>query len=289
MMLVADVSHDALETQRVYRVKKSPLLMENSMKRKQMAVVAILAWTCCVGVVHGVKADEQPPLLTDTQVASLNCLTIDENRILAVARPDMARRFNLTPQQTQKIQAMVVEFVELKYGPVPKLPPLSQKARDAITAKQEFPSNGLNREQIREIMKSAEDELAPRQKAVRDRHLRLSELQDKFPAEVESLMTTAQKESFQRLQPKDIPAAKVLAKVTFEIPAGQSIRSGGQSIGTGFALSPDEKTLAVGGAGNVLLYSVPDGSQIGTLPVEADGKQRTPFKVAISLVSDRPD
>lgn len=224
---------------------------------------------------------DEPTVLTDSQVASLNCLTIDENRILVVARPDMARRLDLTPQQTHQIQAMVVEFVELKYGPEPKYPPLSQKAREVQDAKDDFPSNGLSRETIERMMKSVEDELAPTEKAVRDRYLRLRELQDKLPTEVESLLTTAQKESFQCLQPKDIPAAKVLAKVTFEIPTGQTYLSS-ESIGTGFALSPDEKTLAVGGAGNVLLYSVPDGAPIGTLPVEADGKQRTPFKVAFA-------
>lgn len=142
---------------------------------------------------------DEPTVLTDSQVASLNCLTIDENRILVVARPDMARRLDLTPQQTHQIQAMVVEFVELKYGPEPKYPPLSQKAREMQDAKDDFPSNGLSRETIERMMKSVEDELAPTEKAVRDRYLRLRELQDKLPTEVESLLTTAQKESFQRL------------------------------------------------------------------------------------------
>src|SRR5436190_23432440 len=78
---------------------------------------------------NGVLAQEPAAVPAESQIALLNALSIDRDKILAVARPDVARRLELTPAQTRQIQQLVLELAELQHGLFLEFPPLSKQAK----------------------------------------------------------------------------------------------------------------------------------------------------------------
>jgi hypothetical protein len=190
-----------------------------------------LAW---LGLLAGAAGDQPQELSGEQTQRFLDRLTVPEHDLLALARPEWARRLELSGRQRRQVREWVTRWIAAEFR--------SGRARQDWRNKKDddYPA-----EEVRQAQQAAEQ-----------RSAEAAKLREAAREQIEGLLGEGQKAAFRELRPA---AVKERGRIALPEYAGVAV------------FSPDGTWLAVGSGGKVTLYRMPAGEAAGELPTRAEG------------------